>query len=215
MTSSMTVVLLHDLGDPAGGARWRSAAPPDWIIPDLPGHGSTPASRTGHCDPMSAVAIARWTLGHQPRGTGASTLVGVAQNAHPALIGAAGGYCDRVVVVDGLWGPWRAPDEEVDAFYAMLRAIVADPAATAAPPAAGLDPRARHGYGVMSSARFAQRFWATVDQPVLAIETPQSTTPRDERVERLAWFGGPSTLVELDAADPAAVVDAIRAWAIS
>ena len=58
----MTVVLLHDLGDPVGGARWRSAAPPDWIIPDLPGHGSTPAVRTGHYDPMSAVAIARWTL---------------------------------------------------------------------------------------------------------------------------------------------------------
>jgi len=55
----MTVVLLHDLGDPVGGARWRSAAPPDWIIPDLPGHGLTPAVRTGHYDPMSAVAIAR------------------------------------------------------------------------------------------------------------------------------------------------------------
>ena len=51
----MTVVLLHDLGDPVGGAGWRSAAPPNWIIPDLPGHGSTPAVRTGHYDPMSAV----------------------------------------------------------------------------------------------------------------------------------------------------------------
>ena len=105
----MTVVLLHDLGDPVGGARWRSAAPPDWIIPDLPGHGSTPAVRTGHYDPMSAVAIARWTLAHQPNGTDASTLVGVGHNAHSALVGAAGGDCDRVVVVDGLWGPWRGP----------------------------------------------------------------------------------------------------------
>src|SRR5882757_11451572 len=105
MRSSMTVVLLHDLGDPAAGARWRSAAPPDWIIPDLPGHGSTPAVRTGHFDPMSAVAIARWTLAREA-GTGESTLVGIREHAHAALVAAAGGACDRVAVVDGLWGPW-------------------------------------------------------------------------------------------------------------
>jgi hypothetical protein len=214
MRSSVTVVLLHDLGDPVGGARWRSAAPSDWIIPDLPGHGSTPAARSGHYDPMSAVAIARWTLAHEADGTAGSTLVGVGDNAHAALVGAAGGDCDRVVVVDGLWAPWRAPAEEIDAFYAMIRAIAADPAATAPPPASGLDPRATYGYGVMSSARFARRFWGAVDQPVLAIETPRSTTPRADRAERAAWFGGAHTLVELDAADPATVVDAIRAWGV-
>jgi pimeloyl-ACP methyl ester carboxylesterase len=210
----MTVVLLHDLGDPVGGARWRSAAPPSWIIPDLPGHGRTPAVRTGHYDPMSAVAIARWTLARQPNGADTSTLVGVGSNAHSALVHAAGGDCDRVVVVDGLWAPWRPPADEIDAFYAMIRAIAADPAATAPPPASGLDPRAGYGYGVMSSARFAQRFWATIDQPVLAIETPRSTTPRDERTERLGWFGGATTLVELDTGDAATVVDAIQAWGV-
>jgi hypothetical protein len=179
----MTVVLLHDLGDPVGGARWRSAAPPDWIIPDLPGHGVTPA-----------------------------TLAGVGHNAHAALVVAAGGDCERLVIVDGLWGPWRGPADEVDAFYTMIRAIAADPAATAPPPATGLDSRASYGYGVMSSARFARRFWGTVDQPVLAIETPRSTTPRDERGTRAAWFGGPTTLVELDEGDPVAVVDAIQSW---
>ena len=208
----MTVILLHDLGDPVGGAGWRSAAPPDWIIPDLPGHGLAPALRTGHYDPMSAVAIARWTVARQRNGADTSRLIGVGSNAHSALVGAAGGDCDRVVVVDGLWGPWRLPAEEIDAFYAMIRAIAADPAATGPPPASGLDPRAGYGYGLMSSTRFAQRFWATIDQPVLAIETPRSTTPRDERVERLTWFGGATTLVELDAADAATVVDAIQAW---
>ena len=211
----MTVLLLHDLGDPVGGAEWRAAAPPDWIIPDLPGHGLTPALRTGHYDPMSAVAIARWTLPRRPEGDDASTLVGVGCNAHAALIGAAGGDCDRVVVVDGLWGPWRRPAEEIDAFYAMVRAIAADPAATAPPPASGLDPRARHGYGVMSGAGFARHFWAAIDQPVLAVETPRSTTPRGERQERLAWFGGTTTLVELETADPAPVIDAIQAWRAS
>ena len=208
----MSVVLLHDLGDPDGGAPWRSAAPPEWIVPDLPGHGATPATRTGHYDPMSAVAIARWTVANQPPGT-ESTLVGIGHNAHSALVGAAGGDCDRVVVVDGLWGPWRTPAEEVDTFYAMIRAIAADPTATGPPPAFGLDPRAIYGYGVMSSAHFSQRFWAAIDQPVLAVETPTSTTPRAERAERITWFGGETTLVELDSADPATVVDAIRAWA--
>ena len=207
----MTVVLLHDLGDPEGGAGWRAAAPSDWIVPDLPGHGATPASRTGHCDPMSAVAIARWTIANQASGD-TSTLVGVGHNAHGVLVNAAGGVCDRVVVVDGLWGPWLSPAEEIDAFYAMVRAIAADPAATAPPPTSGLDPRASYGYGVMSSARFARLFWATIDQPLLAIETPRSITPHDERTERMGWFGGATTLVELDTADPTAVIDAIRAW---
>jgi pimeloyl-ACP methyl ester carboxylesterase len=208
----MSVVLLHDLGDPAGGGAWRAAAPADWIIPDLPGHGAAPPPRTGHYDPMSAVAIARWTLAAEPRGAAESTLVGVGQHAHGALVHAAGGGCDRVVVIDGLWGPWRTPTEEVDEFYAMLRAIASDPAAIGPAPESGLDPRATYGYGVMSSAAFARRFWAEIDQPVLAIETPASITPSDERAERLAWFRGPVTLVELDAADPATVVAAIRAW---
>ena len=208
----MTVVLLHDLGDPAGGAGWRLAAPAEWVIPDLPGHGSTPATRTGHYDPMSAVAIARWTLGRNARGADASTLVGVGHNAHAALVGAAGGDCDRVVVVDGLWSPWRSPADEIDAFYAMIRAIAADADATGPPPASGLDPRATYGYGVMSSASFAQRFWGCIDQSVLAIETPRSPTPRAEREERSGWFPGPSTLIELDSADAATVVGAIRDW---
>jgi hypothetical protein len=207
----VTVVVLHDLGDPAGGAAWRAAAPADWIVPDLPGHGVTPATRTGHYDPMSAVAIARWTLAREGNGDGA-TLVGVGENAHGALVHAAGGGCDRVVVVDGLWGRWRTPAEEVDTFYALIRGIAADPAATGPPPDAGLDPRATRGYGVMTSARFCRRFWAAIDQPVLALETPASTTPREERAERVAWFGGPATVVELDAADPATVVAAIGAW---
>jgi hypothetical protein len=205
----VTVVVLHDLGDPDAGSRWRAAAPSDWIIPDLPGHGITPAVRTGHYDPMSAVAIARWTLSQSE---GSSTLVGVGQNAHGALVHAAGGGCDRVVVVDGLWGTWRSPSEEIDAFYSMVRAVASDPAATSSAPASGLDPRATYGYGVMTSAQFTKRFWAAIDQPVLAIETPNSSTPPEERVERVAWFAGPAILVELDVFDHESIVDAIRTW---
>jgi len=207
----VTVVLLHDLGDPAGGADWRTTAPADWIVPDLPGHGATPATRTGHYDPMSVVAIGRWAMAHAADARGA-TLIGIGQNAHGALVDAAGGGCDRVVIVDGLWGRWRTPSEEVDAFYGMIRAIASDRDATAAPPASGLDPRATYGYGVMVSPAFCRRLWSAIDQPVLVLETPASVTPPEARPERVSWFGGTTTLVQLDAADPATVVDAIREW---
>lgn len=204
----MTVMLLHDLGDPRAGAAWRAAAPDDWIVPDLPGHGETPAVRTGHYDPMAVVALARWELARH----GEATLVGVRANAHSALVHAATGACARVVVVDGLWGPWRTPEESIDDLYGFVRAVAADPDATAPAPTRGLDPRTRHGYGVLVSARFARLFWGSIDRPVLAIETPGSPTPAAERDERLAWFGGATTLVELGTDHSHAVVGAIEDW---
>jgi hypothetical protein len=200
------VVVLHDLGAEAAGAPWRTVAPSGWAAPDLPGHGETPAPRHGAYDPMGPVTLARWAL------AGQGLVVGVGQNAHAALILAAGGGCDAVAIVDGLWGPWPAPDAAIDEMYAGLRALLADPRAVAAAPPSGLDPRTRHGYGVHISPAFAQRFWGAVTCPVLAVETPASPTPADERSERVTWFGGPTTLVELEAHDPAAVTAAISAW---
>jgi hypothetical protein len=164
---------------------------------------------------MSVVAIARWALARQTdRGGsgGDTTLIGVGQNAHAALVVAAGAGCDRVVIVDGLWGPWRTAAQEIDEYYALIRAVAADRAANSPPPASGTDPRATYGYGVMSSAGFAQRFWGTIDAPVLAIETPSSVTPRDERKLRSSWFGGRVDIVDLGTRDPVAIVEAITAW---
>jgi hypothetical protein len=205
----VTTVLLHDLGDPAAGAPWREVVPDGWHAPDLPGHGATPAPRHGAYDPMGPATLARWTLAQDP---GGGVAIGVAQNAHGVLILAAGGGCSAAVVVDGLWGPWPSADEAVEAMYAGLRGMLADEAATAPPPASGLDPRTVHGYGVSVSAAFAQRFWGAITCPVLAIETPASTTPPGERDERVSWFGGDTTLVGLDDGTPASVVAAVLAW---
>ncbi len=198
--------VLHDLGAEEAGAPWRAAAPEGWAAPDLPGHGSTPAPRHGAYDPLGPMTLARWTL------AGSGLAVGLGQNAHGALILAAGGGCDAVAIVDGLWGPWRDAESSVDEMYGAIRRILADEPAIAPPPPGGLDPRTRHGYGVTMSARFAQRFWGTITCPVLAVETPASVTPRDERIERFGWFGGESTLVELDSSEPAVVVRAIADW---
>ncbi len=203
----MTVLLLHDLAAEDAGEPWRSVSPEGWVVPDLPGHGATPAPRHGAYDPMGPVTLARWALG----GTG-GLVVGVGQNAHGALILAAGAACDAVAIVDGLGGPWKDAELAVDEMYAGLRRLVDDEPAIAAAPSSGLDPRTRYGYGVTMSPAFAQRFWAVVGCPVLAIETPSSTTPPAERAERLSWFGGPTTLFELPEADAASVIDAVSAW---
>ena len=45
--------------------------------------------------------------------------------------------------------------------------------------------------------------------PVVAIETPASVTPPDERAERVSWFGGDTVLVEVGTGEPAVIVEAI------
>ncbi len=198
--------VLHDLGAEDAGAPWREVVPSGWEAPDLPGHGATPAPRHGAYDPLGPVTLARWALG------GSGLAVGVGQNAHGALILAAGGGCDAVAIVDGLWGAWPSADETVEEMYATIRRLLDDDGAAAPPPATGLDPRTRHGYGVTVSPSFAEGFWGAITCPVLAIETLASPTPPAERTERLSWFGGRPKLVALDSGDPAAVVAAVEVW---
>jgi hypothetical protein len=205
-------VVLHALGDPEGGAAWRAAAPgPEWEAPDLPGHGGAPAPRHGAYDPTGPLTLARWRVaGH---GVPGSLVVGVGANAMGALLVGAGGACEAVAVVDGLGGPWPdTPEARVEVVYAQVRAVLADPPAHRPPPAAGLDPRAAHGYAVVSTPRQCRRFWGCLECPTLIVETPRSRTPVDEVEERASWFGGPTSLVALDSAAPAAVLAAAAAW---
>ena len=198
-----TAIVLHDLGSEAAGAPWRAVVPDGWEAPDLPGHGTTPAPRHGAYDPLGPTTLARWAL------AGRGLVVGIGQNAHGALILAAGGGCEAAAIVDGLWGPWPAADEAVDAMYAGIRRMLEDDGVTAPAPPRGLDPRTRHGYGVTVSSSFAQKFWGAITCPVVAVETPASTTPPDERAERTRWFGGPVQLVELASTEPSDVMAAI------
>jgi hypothetical protein len=158
---------------------------------------------------MGPATLARWATATAPA---SSLVVGVGENAHAALVLAVGGACGAVAIVDGLWGPWVDPPQAIEEMYDGLRRMLDDLGAVAPPPASGLDPRTRHGYGVHVSAAFARRFWGEVQIPVLAVETPASRTPPGERPTRVGWFGGPSSLVEVDVADPAVIVALVDRW---
>jgi hypothetical protein len=205
-------VVLHDLGEPEGGAAWRAAAPgPEWEAPDLPGHAGAPAPRHGAYEPTGPLTLARWRIAQH--GVPGSLVVGVGQNALGALLLAGGGACEAVAVVDGLWGPWPLdPVQRVETMYRQVRAVLADPRSHEPPPATGTDPRTAHGYALVVTERMCRRFWGCLEAPTLVVETPASRTPADERAERVSWFGGPTTLVELGASDPAAVLGAVAAW---
>ena len=205
-------VVLHDLGEPDGGARWRDAAPgPAWEAPDLPGHAGVPAPRHGAYDPTGPLTLARWRVAHH--GVPGSLVVGVGENAIGALLLAAGGACEAVAIVDGLWGPWPdTPEARVEVMYAQVRGVLADAASRAAPPASGTDPRTAHGYALVITPRLCRRFWGAIECPTLIVETPSSATPPGERAERASWFGGPAELVEVASDDPGAVLGAVDRW---
>jgi hypothetical protein len=205
-------LVMHDLGDPQGGAAWRAALPStDWEAPDLPGHGDAPAPRHRAYDPSGPLTLARWRVAHH--GVPGSLVVGVGENAIGALLIAGGGACAAVAVVDGLWGPWPdTPEERVEVMYAQVRGVLADPGSRQAPPSSGLDPRTAHGYALVSTPRQCRRFWGAIEIPTLLVETPASRTPVEERAERASWFGGPTDLVELDSAEPRDILRAVAHW---
>jgi hypothetical protein len=155
------------------------------------------------------MTLARWATAAE---ADASLVVGVGQNAHAALVLAAGRACGAVAVVDGLWGRWQPPATVISAMYDGLRRVLDDPGAVRPPPPSGLDPRTRHGYGVHASPGFLRRFWGAITVPVLAIETPASRTPPGERAERAAWFGGPTNVIEVDDEAPATVLAVVVRW---
>ena len=79
---------------------------------------------------------------------------------------AAGGGCDAVAIVDGLWGAWQ--ERRCRGRRRCTPASAASSPTTPPPrppPPSGLDPRTQHGYGVTMSPSFAQSFWGADHVP--------------------------------------------------
>ncbi len=210
------LLVLHDVGDVDGGARWQVALedagwPGPVRAPDLPGHGRSPAPLGGSYelgDPVLAV------LPSVPAGAADPPVVlGVGTNGWCASILALGGRASALVLVDGLGGPWRSPGDAMAAERVRIRAIADDPAAVAPPPGEGLDPRLRHGVSPLGSRAVAERTAAATRVPVLVVESPSSTVDPEERDAVVRRYPAGAEVVQVVAGrDPEAVAAAVVAW---
>jgi pimeloyl-ACP methyl ester carboxylesterase len=214
------LLFLHEVGDAGGATRWRALAGSDeeqgWrgavLVPDLPGHGVVPPEEGAYYAPgdvalVGVRALAAAGLDHEP-----AIVAGHGWGAFGAELLAAAGRASALVLVDGLGGPWVSRGELIDAQHRWLRAVLADPAALAPPPAGALDPRLRHGFPSIWERGFTEARRAAITVPVLALESPASSTPPDERAERVAAFGGDARAEAIAETSPQSVMAALSAW---
>lgn len=209
------ILVLHDIGDPAGGTPWREAiADAGWpgpvLAPDLPGHASAPAPVGGAYDLADPVLAALQVL---DAADPAPLVVGVGRSGWSAWLLALGGRAGALVLVDGLGGPWLDPAAATADNRQRLRAIADDPAAVAPPPASGIDPRLAHGVPPQPSRDLAVRAAAATAVPVMVVQTPASSVDPDDAAELVAGFAAGATLVEISDGAPGVAVPAVLAWA--
>ena len=215
----MTALLvLHDVGDAEGGARWRVALeeagwPGPVRAPDLPGHGRSPAAVGGSyelADPVLPVLPSVPADDPDP-----PVVLGVGTNGWCASVLALGGRASALVLVDGLGGPYRPQAEAMAAERLRLRAIADDPAALAPPPVPGdgLDPRLRHGVSPLGSRSMAERSAGATAVPVLLVESPASPVGAEDRAAVAARYPAGAAVVEVDGPEPELVAPAVVAWA--
>lgn len=218
--AKLPLVVVHDSGDPAAGGRW-AALSAGWggpvLAPDLPGHGTAPSPVGGSYAPGDAALVIDRLLRSEGIDGGVVGL-GHGWGGFAIELLASAGRLAAAILVDGLGGPWATPEQLIDDQHRWLRAVFADPAALAPPPPQSpgrVDPRLAHGYPDVWERAFTEARRATIAVPVLALESPASTTPPIERHDRLASFAGPTrhaAIGEATAEAVGAVLAAHRDW---
>ena len=194
--TDLSVFVLHDLGDEMAGQAWREAfAAAGWqgsvIAPDLPGHGSAPAPIGGSYELGDGILVAAELIDVEAP---APIVVGVGLNGWAAQLLALAGRAAALVLVDGLHGPWVAPAAWIGGGRAWLRAVADNPAATAPPPARGLDPRAAHRIPPLGSRSLALRAARSMPVPTLLLESPASRLAPAEVDELAEAFAAGATV---------------------
>ena len=171
------VLVLHDVGDPAGGAPWAEAfSDAGWSgavhAPDLPGHAGEAPPLGGSYNGADPALTGALVVAGLPAGGPPPVVVGVRASGWGAQLLALGGRAAALVLVDGLGGPWLDGTAAVAADRAWLRRLADDPEAVGpAPPGAPLDPRLRHGVPPQADRGLAMRAAAAVPVPVLVLHT--------------------------------------------
>lgn len=198
------LLVLHDLN--AAGSAWQDlldAWPGPSAAPDFPGHGQSPPAEGGKYVPtdLTLYAVrALQQLGWEHDGDGdAPAVLGHGWGAFAAEPLAAAGRVSRLILVDGLGGPWHSASELAVAQTAWLRAALR----VHTQPVATPDPILALGFPDVWHEEITRGRRAAITVPVLAIETRSSSTPPGERDARVAMFGGPAQLVDATAATDA------------
>jgi pimeloyl-ACP methyl ester carboxylesterase len=216
-TSGLALVVLHDVGDEAGGSPWRDAIedagwPGPVIAPDLPGHHGEPAPLDGAYDLVDAA----WFTLRVLRAAGLATcpvIMGVGTSGWAAEIVALGERADALVLVDGLGGPWQSPTEWVSTQRNWIRAIADDPQAVTPASTDALDPRLRHRVPPMSGRSVAEKAAAELSVPVLVVQTPRSALGTVAAEELFAHFGPQASWRRIAERAPGLVAPAVIQWA--
>ena len=184
-----------------GGARGRART--GWVVPDLPGHGTTPAPRHGAYDPLGPVTLARWALGGRgPGGRRRPERPRRARSWRPAA--AATRWPSSTAC--GVRGRTRTTPSTDD-----VRRPPSDPRRRRRRSPRRRRPASTRGRGTATACTcppaFAQRFWGAITCPVLAVETPASPTPPSERAERVDLVRRPDDARRAARSPTEAVVD--------
>ncbi len=217
-----TLVVLHDVGDAAGGAGWAAAfVTAGWtgpvLAPDLPGHAGAPPPVGGNHEPADGAFFLVGLLASARVSTNSAAPTGRSSSASATTVPTrnwpASLASPRVSsLVDGLGGPFRGPVADIDADRRRLRSIASDATAVAPMPAgAAVDPRLRHGVVPYSDLGFARRVATALPVPVLVVESPASGTSPDDVAHLVASMASGSTLVTVSGAGPTEVAAAIVA----
>ncbi len=203
------VVVLHDLGDAAGGAPWRSALKAvgidEVVAPDMPGHGEAPAPVGGNYVRADAgYLLAR--LQGEGLAPDHAVIVGVGHSGWIAQVAAIGGHAAAVAVVDGLGAPWRPVQERLADRRTRTRRLLDDDAAMTPHDGPGPDPRIRHVMAPHGDIALAVEAAELVTVPALVVD------PDPVAVDAVvAAFAGPTTFVE-GGRTPASVAVALGDW---
>ena len=210
------LLVVHAWGDPLASTRW-TALRDAWAGPvvtfDLPGHrAEAPPTGASYAIGDAALYAERAYRDAGFAGTPAVVL-GDSSAGFGAELLAAAGRAAALVLVDGLGGPWVTPADVFADGVRWCNEVFADPAATAAFDGGdgdGVDPRLRHGFPSVWVRDFTEARRRSIAVPVLALETPASPTPLDERDARLKSFSGPAVCVEVPERSARRVGDALR-----